>query len=967
MQLTDIQKRVYANQVLSLERSEVAQVARTLEAARKDLLNQVLKGRVSGNTAMAILSNLESALSSLPDDLVESMNLDNLLQRGYDQGVSLIHEVGRDTENEEVLSAFTPILDLRIFAQEKVTAASQIKGVTQRLKDRITEEARISVALGEGTTQTMDRIMSMKQFKAPFREAKQGVERVARTVTNDLVNTGKVRAYSDFRDQFPELGIKHEWLNVTDFRTSDICQTLTGLIVEVGKPFEAFGWTGTHPPAHPNAYLPSTVVITPCPELLLRFWYEGLTYTIETEKGNVLPVTHDHPILTPRGFVPAADLTLDDSVYDFGEVEGCIDGAHHIEQAVPTIEDCFALESVPTPHGVVPTATVDLDSEIPDHKINIVGTYWHLGNKQDPLSGKPIKELPFMYASGTTGESLDAEARQCQPNTVFRGPFTISPSLVSKEGHSFALLNGLISIEEQLSLRGASHSLPALLQNALNNTLIPAQEPSDSTPRNSTYVEVNDRLPKSSGLLPVPVLSKITKITVSQYSGHVYHLQDSTAIQCAGGILAHNCRSTTIPVISEDPVDPTGPNPNPNPDPVVDPDPNPDPNPDPDPVVVPDPDPDPDDIEIDWEVLDDIDLTPEVEEDFIDSLKFPPARKSKSSHEIDELEDWMEDDIEILDINMPGSPEFWDKMHDINEKRGRNTLIDLVGADTVGFLEGIDDDPKVKEIVGKYEAYQRADNPTEEQYQAYSEVLSDYHDIKRRKMEELFKVVPALHKQHEVEVNYRLDDDTNMGVLNFSFGTGDNFDISVSPSVYNRGDFEMVKQAYAQAARLLGPSIRKGFPPWRRLVYTDDRAYSGMGEINIGRPRADVDALAVAYHELGHNFELANRYANFISKAHIKSKATSEETVSMNELTGSKSYGEDERALPDHYTVPYVGKIYEHGATEMFSVGIQMFSDPENLLDLYTNHRDHFYEVLQAVTHGSDNQTFLQVGASSMY
>nr|MBP8149577.1 hypothetical protein [Limnohabitans sp.] len=52
---------------------------------------------------------------------------------------------------------------------------------------------------------------------------------------------------------------------------------------------------------------------------------------------------------------------------------------------------------------------------------------------------------------------------------------------------------------------------------------------------------------------------------------------------------------------------------------------------------------------------------------------------------------------------------------------------------------------------------------------------------------------------------------------------------------------------------------------------------------------------------------------------------------SLNSLIGGKGYRSNESAFKDHFFNPYVGKIYNHGTTEAFSMGVESFSDPLTL------------------------------------
>lgn len=101
---------------------------------------------------------------------------------------------------------------------------------------------------------------------------------------------------------------------------------------------------------------------------------------------------------------------------------------------------------------------------------------------------------------------------------------------------------------------------------------------------------------------------------------------------------------------------------------------------------------------------------------------------------------------------------------------------------------------------------------------------------------------------------------------------------------------------------------------------------------------------SVHWHELGHmienynpGIERANR--DFLQRRARKDEAGQSVTEPMNNLVPWGRYAADEIAYRDRWFNPYVGKIYEDGATEVTSMGLQalgsrpidLVKDPEHL------------------------------------
>ena len=283
--LTELQKKVYANQTRAMERDAVLRSAAVVAKARRELLRRANRAKSPYTPIeLATLQNLEAVLGTLDKELVEALQVDGLVERGYKQGSSLMREVSRDTPHESRIVGFSGLLDLRTYSQETNQAIADIKGVSETLKASVKSALEVSLALGEGDTPTMNRIMSLTEPGSPFRVAKVSAEQIARTASNSLVNVGKLAAYTQYAEEFPELGIVNEWVNVSDFRTSDVCAALVGQKQPPGVSFSGGGWSGTHPPAHVNCRSTLIPVIGEPPKTTQTTQTAKTTRTAKTAK-----------------------------------------------------------------------------------------------------------------------------------------------------------------------------------------------------------------------------------------------------------------------------------------------------------------------------------------------------------------------------------------------------------------------------------------------------------------------------------------------------------------------------------------------------------------------------------------------------------------------------------------------------------------------------------------------------------
>lgn len=85
----------------------------------------------------------------------------------------------------------------------------------------------------------------------------------------------------------------------------------------------------------------------------------------------------------------------------------------------------------------------------------------------------------------------------------------------------------------------------------------------------------------------------------------------------------------------------------------------------------------------------------------------------------------------------------------------------------------------------------------------------------------------------------------------------------------------------------------------------------------------------VLWHELGHHIE-ADPSAAAAARLFIRMRSEAGKTAKLKDIDWT-GYEDDEVAFVDHFFSPYMGKIYDHGMTEIFSMVLESFSSPELL------------------------------------
>lgn len=119
------------------------------------------------------------------------------------------------------------------------------------------------------------------------------------------------------------------------------------------------------------------------------------------------------------------------------------------------------------------------------------------------------------------------------------------------------------------------------------------------------------------------------------------------------------------------------------------------------------------------------------------------------------------------------------------------------------------------------------------------------------------------------------------------------------------------------------------FPEAGRACF-DNSSNTVMGSIGEGRE-------ATAVHELGHWLEYNIPGAQDAAWEFVKYRCGGEDPKSMNEIVGAQIYGEDEVGRQNEFKAvmesdrraAYAGKIYNDGATEIVSMGLEeLYKDP---------------------------------------
>lgn len=401
-----------------------------------------------------------------------------------------------------------------------------IKDFTDKEVARVNNAIRAGWSQGKTNQELVQQIAGTKA-----KRYKDGVLEVTRRNASTVVRTSVQHAASAARQETWEANrdvvAKYEWLSTLDRVTSRQCRTLDGEVFEFGE--------GPVPPIHPNCLLPGTLITATCGIThVFKRAYKGKAFRIKTRSGNVLTVTPNHPILTKRGWAGAQFLNVGDKCFVNSLAKGVVSPKGENNTVYATVEqitEAFG-GAFEVPPCEVPTTAPNFHGDGTNNEVTKV---WA---KRDLL---PVFYTPKVKHRGKRGFIM----RDCNA-AVFRFGFGAFSQFFYRGGSPlgrFMCVFGKVrdlfrgrKIHSGLLLFGTVPQFDvAFSQNSLNGSWADAEFLRKSTDTNSSFIFTDD----------------VVDIQVFNFTGHVYNLQTENHIIESNGIVTHNCRSTTIPVLDK--------------------------------------------------------------------------------------------------------------------------------------------------------------------------------------------------------------------------------------------------------------------------------------------------------------------------------------------------------------------------------------------------------------------------------
>jgi hypothetical protein len=350
------------------------------------------------------------------------------------------------------------------------------------------------------------------------------------------------------------------------------CAARDGRIYPVSQPPELL---------HPNCLPGEVVVWAPNQRAATKRWFDGEIVVLRTAAGDLLSVTPNHPILSPRGWLKAGDIRQGQSIIrclDAKRMATVIDPDNQYRPAmIKQVADAFGPASKRSA-ATVPLTSVAFHGDASNGDICVI---WADRSSQ-MRTGQHLSQPPVEWADSKT----EAFSSRGSSHSSLHRIGTSAVSLVSGSGKEFALIRsrGAHSEEHRFarisdrpaasfpstreisaghvylggqSHRGFSGQVPGI-QSQISRVIAHLSRMAHASHRPSQDVELlaqrfgvdsNDRSDLLETVASLIEPTRVVKVSRKKFAGHVYNLETAQGWFIAENIITHNCRLVVSPVI----------------------------------------------------------------------------------------------------------------------------------------------------------------------------------------------------------------------------------------------------------------------------------------------------------------------------------------------------------------------------------------------------------------------------------
>ena len=400
----------------------------------------------------------------------------------------------------------------------------------QKLAKTMTNTIIRETAKGKGYAYIAKRVAD--QTEASYKNSL----RIARTEAGRVQTLATQKGYDDA----VELGVtelQKRWVSSMDRRTRESHGIADGQTVNYDANFQVGSATGSGPrnmgraEEDINCFPADTLTQAGDVDGAYKRYYSGDLIEIETGKGKKLSGTPNHPVLTTKGWVALGKLNKGDNLISYEAKVSDTTGTHDVEASIAEIGEVFNSLAMTGDVMRERSRTVDFHGDGSDGYVDIVSADGPLRVSGETSADKFVREFLLPSTDPRAG-SVVGDGTQSESG------FGVNPPSGGSIGGGHP---------DFTRRRSGLRSLDKICLAAVtSNNSVLNEKPFDGL--------AGDSEPGSQSLLGLSGEIFIDDVVATRwysFSGHVYNLSTKTGAYVVGGIIAHNCRCTTIAVVGE--------------------------------------------------------------------------------------------------------------------------------------------------------------------------------------------------------------------------------------------------------------------------------------------------------------------------------------------------------------------------------------------------------------------------------